>query len=982
MTGSVNTSSNSSVSSVPASGRHDIPLTPSTSRRAHGREGTMARETNRRSVSQPLAPRLGQFSFRGDMERRVDVQKVRQDRAFAQVISAHDAALQGVSPECFAVYRDLRQHMENIARDLVNPRTTMADKETMRNMLKERVGQLSEQELRFVARAMTEFTVLAGEFEKFQARASNKPTLQTADVINKLKGAEVDLNEALNALQVVPVLTAHPTEMRTRDLIKIVRALEQQFDSIATTHSAHSAHSAHTFKTTPHLDQNALLEKVITPLRNARLTFSQKSSVEEECAKTLSYFEDSLSTAMDQLCAVMRSAAERNDVGLAVRLGTWVGGDRDGNRLVTARSAAHAATQHADMAIKRYQALLNDLTAKHPHLSGDFKTIHARLDTTLAELRRIALHPDTSPTIDANAFRNKGEVVAALQAIVETLTGPEHGVLKASIAHLQDAVSRYGFHLCTIDLRQSSYQHEDAVAELLEQHGISNYKQFSEQDKCRVLNAWISESTPRTLPESLSATSRYELDIFQMTSRLQQAFGAEIIENAIIAHTETPSDVLEVMALMHQTNLLQLNPPQGRSPFATLNVVPLVETVDDLERAEEIVNALMKMPLYRDHLKSRDNVLEIMLGYSDSSKGDGTLTSRATLFEVSDALASLEARYPDLKVAFFHGTGGTPARGGWATPHTLEAQPESSLKSARMRRTVQGESIENHFGTPEKALRSLDEMVAGVLKAAHPEVFPQTKVTDAHRATLKTLSESARAAYQDLMNAPDFEPGFFAMTSYSDLGSKLNLGSRKEGRSAKQTIEDMRAIPWVLAWNQIELKLPAWYGIGSALKQFVDAGLQSAPAPNDTRHDGEAGQMPRSHPDTLDQIRTLKSLYQGMPVFRHMIDYVASTLQTVDLDIARDYASGVQGDLAQPVERIYQKIAGECRTLRKMLDVIGLPDSREEQHTSQAKPAAQPARRQLPLLHALQQRNLNEDGDLESRRLQALAIAMAHHQTA
>jgi phosphoenolpyruvate carboxylase len=404
--------------------------------------------------------------------------------------------------------------------------------------------------------------------------------------------------------------------------------------------------------------------------------------------------------------------------------------------------------------------------------------------------------------------------------------------------------------------------------------------------------------------------------------------------------------------------------------------VPLVETVDDLMRAEAIFKALLDIPQYREQLKLRDDHLEVMLGYSDSNKGDGTLAARAILFDVTKKLAALEAKYPGLKLTFFHGTGGTPPRGGWTIAQTLEAQPEQSLRTGRIRKTIQGETIENDFGTSERALRSFDQLVSGVLKAAHPEIFPSPTAKQEHRLALDALVQHARRSYQSLLNMPDFEPSFFAMTAYAEVGSKLNLGSRKGARGAAQTIEDMRAIPWVFAWNQIELKLPTWYGVGSALRDFirVDQPQQQAGFADDAH--SEAVQ-PESAA-RIAKLETLREMYRDLPMFTHLLDNVALTLHSVDLDIARDYVAMIDDDLAASGKAIMKQITKEHNVLQAMLWLVGVDAIAGES----AVPTPGRGHRHLPLLHILQQENVKTKGELESRRLHALAIATVHKQTA
>jgi phosphoenolpyruvate carboxylase len=480
------------------------------------------------------------------------------DRLCDQIVQSHDRILCKASASGYEQYRALRQAMEHTAHVLSDPRVNRATRDTARHALCAMVQSSPPDTLQFVARAFAEYQILIGEVEKFDGRRTRNEPLQTAQAIATLREHGLDLHNVLRSMRIAPVLTAHPTEIRTRDLIQVTHAFEQLLDSAAQPQVVLSGSGRqYTLPARSCVDVQALMTAVIEPLRAATLTFAEKSTVDQESIKTLSYFEDALFTSINQLCDAIDQAAGASLTTHGVHVDTWVGGDRDGNRLVTAESAAHAAARQAGVAVKHYQQALQDLAQQAPGLASACSLMSDRLAATHVELKRLAYLPEIPLMTSVDIYRNKAEVIAELQSLIDRLDGVEDQAARKAITRLQQAVHRYGFHLCSIDLRQSSHQHEVVVAELLSSHGMPGYKDLSEDQKCHVLATWISEPNARAMPPNFSDLAQYELSILQTAGRLQHVFGDDIIKNTIIAHTESPSDVLEVMALMHQTGLLR-----------------------------------------------------------------------------------------------------------------------------------------------------------------------------------------------------------------------------------------------------------------------------------------------------------------------------------------------------------------------------------------------------------------------------------------
>ncbi|MCA0422624.1 MAG: phosphoenolpyruvate carboxylase, partial [Proteobacteria bacterium] len=505
--------------------------------------------------------------------------------------------------------------------------------------------------------------------------------------------------------------------------------------------------------------------------------------------------------------------------------------------------------------------------------------IYARLAATLRALTGTeALRHAVTPS---RAYATPADLVSDLR-IIETALVANHGDALADerLRPLIRAIEVFGFHLATVDLRQNSDRHEAAVAELLAVARIApDYSALPEADKCAVLMTALRD--PRTLKVphlAYSEPTESELAIFDAARTLRATFGAEAIRHAIISHTESVSDLLEVLLLQKETGLMR-GALGDANAAAALVVVPLFETIGDLREAETIMRAFFALPGIAALVKAMGNEQEVMLGYSDSNKDGGIFTSNWELYRASTALAKLFSTELGVHLRLFHGRGGTVGRGGGPSYQAILAQPPGTV-TGQIRLTEQGEVIASKYANPDIGRRNLETLVAATIEKtllSTDETAPQAFLDAA-----EALSEASTKAYRALVyDDPRFTEFFFAATPISEI-AELNIGSRPASRKANRRIEDLRAIPWSFSWGQARLTLPGWFGFGSAVADFL------------ARHgaDGEA---------------LLQRMYADWPFFHTLLSNMDMVLAKADITMLRRYAALVQD------RELADRIAGDIR---------------------------------------------------------------------
>ncbi|MBY0285509.1 MAG: phosphoenolpyruvate carboxylase [Sphingomonas sp.] len=707
-----------------------------------------------------------------------------------------------------------------------------------------------------------------------------------ADGIDRAAVAEL-LEHAL----IAPVLTAHPTEVRRKSMIdhknRIAELMKLRDAGLVTTPDGDDVEQA--------------IARQIALLWQTRVLRRERLYVTDEVETALSYLRDIFLPTLPALYQRWDRALGRR-VPSFLRPGSWIGGDRDGNPFVVADSlrtalaracetvlvhyldAVHTlgaelsiSTDHAEVSVE-VQALadasgdLAEARADEPYrraLSG----IYARLAAThLALTGKPAPRPATlagEPYADCQSFR------ADLIAIAHGLAAEKGGALASAgaLGRLIRAVETFGFHLATLDMRQNSAVHERVVADLLKGAGVeADYRALDEGARIALLRRELA--SPRPLVSRYAAyanETQSELAILTAAAEAHARYGPACIRNYVVSMAQSVSDLLEVHLLLKEVGLYT----PGDPACAAIMAVPLFETIGDLEAAPQVMADWFALPEVAAIARARGHQ-EVMIGYSDSNKDGGYLTSTWSLSRASTALAPVFAN-AGVAMQLFHGRGGAVGRGGGSAFAAIRAQPSGTVQG-RIRITEQGEVIAGKYGTRESAATNLEAMASATLLAS---LEPQRLSPRDHArfgAAMETLSASAFAAYRDLVyGTPGFRQFFRQMTPIAEI-SGLKIGSRPASRTKSDAIEDLRAIPWVFSWAQARVMLPGWYGVGSALRDFGDSAL-------------------------------LADMAQSWPLFAAMLANMEQVIAKSDMGVAARYAGLVEDRTAAAT--LFGRIRGE-----------------------------------------------------------------------
>ena len=758
----------------------------------------------------------------------------------------------------------------------------------------------------------------------------------------------------LSSAFISPVLTAHPTEVQRKSILDAERA-------IAGVLSAQDA---------PDLgarDKAALelqLRARVTQLWQTRLLRYTKLQVADEIENALSYFEATFLKEIPRLYEDVEERVGKIDEAF-FRMGNWIGGDRDGNPNVTAATLDLALRRQSETALRHHLREVHFLGAelstslmlvgvtpqmqaladRSPDASEHRKDepyrraligMYARLAATLQELTGTeAARHAAAPQ---NPYLSSDELLVDLRTIEASLnaTNGAH-LVDMRLSALIRAVQVFGFHLATIDLRQSSDKHEEVIAELLATARIeSNYSSLNEEAKRSLLIKLLNDARPLRVSSVLGANysdhCRSELAIFEAAKRARQRYGAPAILHYIISHTESVSDLLEVLLLQKEAGLMR--GILAEDATAELIVVPLFETIADLQSAAPIMQEFYALPGIAAMIKrsSHEGALadspeqDIMLGYSDSNKDGGIFTSNWELYRAEMALVELFDKLKashGITLRMFHGRGGTVGRGGGPSYQAILAQPPGTVRG-QIRVTEQGEVIASKYANPEIGRRNLETLVAATLEATL--LTPTKAAPSSFVDTAQALSELSMHAYRSLVyETPGFTDYFFAATPLREIAG-LNIGSRpasrvfapslpashgalppeggavpRGGSSVQQPprIEDLRAIPWGFSWGQCRATLPGWYGFGSAVEQFLS-------------------QKPASPAE--DQRKLLQKMYRDWPFFRTLLSNMDMVLAKSDLSLSARYAELVPD--ARLRKKISSEIEAEWQRTTKALQLI------------------------------------------------------------
>lgn len=720
----------------------------------------------------------------------------------------------------------------------------------------------------------------------------------------------------LSHAMISPVLTAHPTEVQRKSILDAERSLAEllaQRDTLITTREL--------------ADNEALVRARVTQLWQTRMLRTAKLTVADEIENALSYYQATFFQQIPRLYRDIETALAGHEVGTFLRMGHWIGGDRDGNPFVTAQTLNRALSRQSETALRFFltevhelgselsisaalspitpaMAKLADASPDHnPHRQDEpyrraLAGMYARLAGTLHQLTgteplRHAVAPDT-PYATADEFlQDLRTIETSLRTHhAEVLVGPR-------LLPLIRAVQVFGFHLATVDLRQSSDQHEAVVAELLKLAQIeADYSQLSEDDRRTLLLRMLNDPRPlRVHGAAYSDHARSELDIFEMALQMLQRFSSHAIRHYIISHTEDVSDLLEVLLLLKETGLLQGT--LAKDATSQLIVVPLFETIGDLQRAEQIMRAFYALPGIGAMVQRSGAEQDIMLGYSDSNKDGGTFTSHWELYRAEIALAELFQAVGEawgVKLRLFHGRGGTVGRGGGPSYEAILAQPPGTV-NGQIRLTEQGEVIASKYAHPEIGRRNLETLVAATLEATLLKPG-RARVSRAFLDAASAISEASFKAYRKLVyETPGFTDYFFSATPIREI-AELNIGSRPASRKPSRAIQDLRAIPWGFSWGQCRVGLPGWCGFGSAIHHY----LNEDPATHDER------------------LSLLLRMHKQWPFFRTLLSNLDMVLAKTDLGIAARYVELVEDKRLG--KRIFGLIEAEWQRTQEALAMI------------------------------------------------------------
>jgi phosphoenolpyruvate carboxylase len=787
---------------------------------------------------------------------------------------------------------------------------------------------LSREQTMIVVRAFSYFSHLANLAEDLhnsrrrrQADIDGEPPGDgsLAKALDRLAAVGIDpasLVEILRDSVVVPVLTAHPTEVQR----KSVRDLEMQLE--------HLLQYRERTRLTPQelAASDESLRRAVLALWQTRMLRLEKLGVLDEVANGLSFFEQTFLPEVPALYGDLEDELQRRHPGQAapgvpsfLRIGSWIGGDRDGNPFVTAAVLERTLRMQSARAFEYYLEQLHLLGAElsmttlvtevspelaalaerspdtSPHRRDEpyrraLTGLYARLATTARVLdQHEALRHavgDAPPYTDAASF------AADLDIIHRSLLANDAALLaRGRLRSLRRAVSVFGFHLAAVDLRQNSDVHERVVAELVSS-GLCNVDYLALDEAARIRLLTQELATPRLLASryvDYSEETRDELGILATAARMHALYGAECIPNYVISKCDGVSDVLEVVLLLREVGLYR--PLEAR---LHCNVVPLFETIGDLRNAGRTMDALLSIPAYARMLASRGAAQEVMLGYSDSNKDGGYLTSRWELFKAQVELVAAFDRH-GVRLRLFHGRGGSVGRGGGPTYEAILAQPGGTVQG-QIRVTEQGEVIGAKYSNAEVGRRNLEVLAAATLEATllgGAGHAPQASYLEA----MEQLSASAYQAYRRLVyDTPGFEDYFWESTVISEI-AELNIGSRPASRKQSRSIETLRAIPWVFSWAQCRLMLPGWYGFGSAVAAWLE------------QH-GDEG------------LGLLQEMHREWPFFASVLSNMEMVLAKADVAIASRYADLV-GDPALRSD-IFGRIRAELEaTVRVLQDIMG-----------------------------------------------------------
>jgi phosphoenolpyruvate carboxylase len=817
------------------------------------------------------------------------------------------------------------QLIENVRRAAVRFRKTQDDRDRLQ--LEQTLDALSPSETLVVVRAFSYFSQLSNIAEDLHHNRRHRAYLKSGSApkdgslllaLERIEEKHISkeaLQSFLNSALISPVLTAHPTEVQRKSILDcqlIISQLLSDRDRVD--------------MTPDDLDYNEeTLHRFVLILWQTRMLRTAKLTVRDEIKNGLEFYRYTFLSEIPKIYANMEKQLEARfnkniRIPPLLRVGSWIGGDRDGNPFVTHDVMLDAMHQHSSLAFEHYlsetQLLgtrlsltdrLVDVSDELRKLSDDSPDnaasrtdepyrralilIYSRLTSTARQLglKTSHLSPADKHTLP---YATPQDFINDLDVLIDSLF--KHGAVylaRGRLAYLRRAAEVFGFHLAPLDMRQHSAIHEQTVTELFSHSsGKANYQDLDEATRRKVLLAALQDGKPLLGDiDQYGAVAQSELRIMQAAAQIHQRFGRAALPNHIISKTDAVSDMLELALMLQQVQLLE----GVAKPALHVNIIPLFETIEDLRGCGTIMDELFSIPYYRRLLSSRGNTQEVMLGYSDSNKDGGYLTANWELYKAEVDLVKVFTKH-GIELRLFHGRGGTVGRGGGPSYDAILAQPPGSV-NGQIRITEQGEVISSKYSNPEIGRRNLETLIAATMEATLLHHHGADSTMPEYHRIMEEMSLDAFAVYRKLVyETPGFTDFFFAATPIREI-AELNIGSRPSARKASDRIEDLRAIPWVFSWGLNRTLLPGWFGFGSAVKRFAE-------------REGKTG------------LAQLQSMYQNWPFFRGLMSNMDMVLSKTDLGIASSYAELVDDDAMR--ERIFGMIEREWKDTVEMLFAV------------------------------------------------------------
>ncbi|HGL7476179.1 TPA: phosphoenolpyruvate carboxylase [Streptococcus pneumoniae] len=719
----------------------------------------------------------------------------------------------------------------------------------------------------------------------------------------KLVAEKENAVEILEHLNVVPVLTAHPTQVQRKSMLDL-------------TNHIHSLLRKYRDVKLGLINKDKWyndLRRYIEIIMQTDMIREKKLKVTNEITNAMEYYNSSFLKAVPHLTTEYKRLAQAHGLNLKqakpITMGMWIGGDRDGNPFVTAKTLKQSALTQCEVIMNYYDKKIYQLYREFS-LSTSIVNVSKQVremarqskDNSIyreKELYRRALFDIQSKIQATKTYLIEDEEVGTryetandfykdLIAIRDSLLENKgESLISGDFVELLQAVEIFGFYLASIDMRQDSSVYEACVAELLKSAGIhSRYSELSEEEKCDLLLKELEED-PRILSATHAEKSELlakELAIFKTARVLKDKLGDDVIRQTIISHATSLSDMLELAILLKEVGLVD-------TERARVQIVPLFETIEDLDHSEETMRKYLSLSLAKKWIDSRNNYQEIMLGYSDSNKDGGYLSSCWTLYKAQQQLTAIGDEF-GVKVTFFHGRGGTVGRGGGPTYEAITSQPLKSIKD-RIRLTEQGEVIGNKYGNKDAAYYNLEMLVSAAINRMITQKKSDTNTPNRYEAIMDQVVDRSYDIYRDLVFGNEHFYDYFFESSPIKAISSFNIGSRPAARKTITEIGGLRAIPWVFSWSQSRVMFPGWYGVGSSFKEFINKNPEN--------------------------IAILQDMYQNWPFFQSLLSNVDMVLSKSNMNIAFEYAKLCEDE---QVKAIYETILNEWQVTKNVILAI------------------------------------------------------------